>query len=436
MVIRSKTAYSIRNFTDIKAKLLSWASAKTPVAWLDSNDYPHQDKEFDAIVGVGMKDQNDFINTQQDLGKALNTDWLFGYFSYEYTSSWEKSSHTNPSFTEFPILQFFCPNKVWILKDDMLIALYPVELCSEKDFNNIISTVVIEEPIPLIELSSRTPRDLYLENASALKAHISRGDIYEVNYCVEWFASNVSVPTLSLYNKLNRIAVTPFAAYLKMGSTYLMCASPERFLKRQGTDVISQPIKGTAGRHIDPIIDRAEAKRLKNDRKERSENIMITDLIRNDLSRIAEKGSVKVPEQCAVYPFAQVHQMISTIKAKCSPEISSLDVVNACFPMGSMTGAPKQRAMELINQYEDCKRGLYSGAVGYFKPNGDFDFNVVIRSIVYDSQSQYLSTHVGSALTDAADPVKEYEECQLKIKAIKCVLSNKLTEIITHGAKV
>jgi para-aminobenzoate synthetase component 1 len=263
-----------------------------------------------------------------------------------------------------------------------------------------------------------------------------RGDIYEVNYCMEWYADDVDVLPMALFNALNRVGRTPFSAFLSFENKYLMSASPERFLQRRGDTLISQPIKGTAARHEDAVIDKSVAEALKLDTKERSENIMITDLVRNDLSRIARKGSVEVSEQCVVYPFAQVHQMISTVKAQCNSAFSSLDIVNACFPMGSMTGAPKQRAMELINQYEHGQRGLYSGAVGYFAPNGDFDFNVVIRSLVYDAASKYLSTHVGSALTAAADPSKEYDECQLKVKAIKRVLANKETAYNPHGTKV
>ena len=253
---------------------------------------------------------------------------------------------------------------------------------------------------------------------------------------MEWYADEVDVSPMALFNALNRIGKTPFSAFLSFDNTYLMSASPERFLQRRGDALMSQPIKGTAARHEDAEMDKSIADELKLDAKERSENIMITDLVRNDLSRIAQKGSVAVSEQCAVYPFAQVHQMISTVKAQCDSAFTSLDVINACFPMGSMTGAPKQRAMELINQYEHGQRGLYSGAVGYFAPNGDFDFSVVIRSLVYDAASKYLSTHVGSALTAAADPSIEYDECQLKVKAVKRVLANKKIISNIHGTKV
>ena len=437
MVTRSKTVFNVKNHPDIKAQLLDWARDSSPIAWYDSNDYPHQNNDFDAILALETFEENPWHTSEKELQTVLGTDWLFGFFSYEYNATWEQVTPTNPAFLSVPKLQFFKPKKIWLLKGDLLTALYLESDNPAVDFERITnSTTRTEASLTAIDLSPRISKDIYLQHASALKDHIMRGDIYEVNYCMEWYADEVDVSPMALFNALNNIGKTPFSAFLSFDNTYLMSASPERFLQRRGDTLISQPIKGTAARHEDAIMDKSVAEALKLDTKERSENIMITDLVRNDLSRIAQKGSVAVSEQCAVYPFAQVHQMISTVKAQCDPDFTSLDVINACFPMGSMTGAPKQRAMELINQYEHGQRGLYSGAVGYFAPNGDFDFNVVIRSLVYDAASKYLSTHVGSALTAAADPSKEYDECQLKVEAIKRVLANKKTIPNTHGTKV
>ena len=198
-----------------------------------------------------------------------------------------------------------------------------------------------------------------------------------------------------------------------------MCSSPERYLCKRGSELISQPIKGTAGRNADPNKDRQVIFELQNDLKERSENIMITDLVRNDLSKIASKGSVEVVELCKVYSFKQVHQMISTITAKVSGSTNPVMCIENTFPMGSMTGAPKLSAMQIIESLENTKRGLYSGSIGYFEPKGDFDFNVVIRSILYNSEKPYVSFSVGSAITAQATPEKEYEECLLKAKAMR-----------------
>jgi len=209
-----------------------------------------------------------------------------------------------------------------------------------------------------------------------------------------------------------------------LGDKYLLSASPERYLKKQGNKIISQPIKGTAKRSLDKLEDRELKLALEKDGKERAENIMIVDLVRNDLSKSALKGSVSVEELCKVYSFDQVHQMISTVTARVSPDKNPVDIIRETFPMGSMTGAPKVSAMRIIEELEVTKRGLYSGSVGYFTPKDDFDFNVVIRSILYDQTAKYVSFSVGSAITAKASPEKEYEECLLKAKAMREVLEN------------
>ena len=201
-----------------------------------------------------------------------------------------------------------------------------------------------------------------------------------------------------------------------------MCASPERFLKKIKNTILSQPIKGTSKRGNNIKEDEEEKKALQLNEKERSENTMIVDLVRNDLSKICTEGSVMVKEYLKIYSFPQVHQMISTISGNLRENISFSEILSATFPMGSMTGAPKKRVMELIEQYEKTKRGLFSGTVGYINPGGDFDFNVVIRSILYNEENNYLSIQAGSAITFKSDPHKEYEECNIKIEAMRQAL--------------
>jgi para-aminobenzoate synthetase component 1 len=207
-----------------------------------------------------------------------------------------------------------------------------------------------------------------------------------------------------------------------MEDQYLLSATPERYIKKIGEKIVTQPIKGTARRSDNEEEDYAFAKALQQNPKERSENIMIVDLVRNDLSRTARRGSVVVEELCEVYPFKQVHQMISTVTSQLAVGISPVDVIRSTFPMGSMTGAPKLRAMQIIESLEESKRGLYSGSVGYFTPTGDFDFNVIIRSILYNAENKYISYSVGGAITAGSDPDSEYEECLLKAKAMRAVL--------------
>ena len=268
----------------------------------------------------------------------------------------------------------------------------------------------------------RIHKDAYFEKVNRLLGHIHRGDVYEANFCQEFYAKETILDPWETYYRLNHISKPPFASFMRIGEQYLMCASPERYLKKIGQKVISQPIKGTARRGQNPEEDESLKMALAQDEKERAENIMITDLVRNDLSKSALKGSVDVEELCKVYSYTQVHQMISTVVSQIPKEKNAVELIKETFPMGSMTGAPKISAMKIIESLEETKRGLYSGAVGYFAPNGDFDFNVVIRSILYDASKKYVSFSVGSAITSKSNPEKEYQECLLKAKAMRSVL--------------
>jgi para-aminobenzoate synthetase component 1 len=326
----------------------------------------------------------------------------------------------------FPDLFFFQPKKIFLLKGNELEIQY-LHMCDdevEEDFGNIAesrkSKVETEE---IITIQQRISRENYLEKVSKILEHIHQGDIYEVNFCMEFFAENATIDPLGKFVKLNEISEPPFAIYFKNNKHFLLSASPERYLRKEGEILISQPIKGTTKRFLDTIEDEKSRNQLASDPKERAENIMITDLVRNDLSRTAQKGSVEVAELCAIYSFMQVHQMISTVTSKLDSQYSAVEAIKTTFPMGSMTGAPKISALKIIEELEETKRGLYSGAVGYFTPNCDFDFNVVIRSILYNEEKKYVSFSVGSAITAQSIPEKEYEECLLKAKAMLEVLS-------------
>ena len=280
----------------------------------------------------------------------------------------------------------------------------------------------------LLRVHSRSPTPvLTRSNHDALiKKHISKGDIYEMNFCQEFYSRKTEIFPPELYLGLNRLSPSPFSAYMKYGRKYLISSSPERFLAKRGEKIISQPIKGTIRRGQDPDEDLILKAELEKNEKERAENIMIVDLVRNDLSKTAKNGSVKVEELCRIYSYEHVHQMISTITSRFdSEQFDIVDVIRNAFPMGSMTGAPKIKAMELIDSYEKTKRGLYSGAIGYIAPNSDFDFNVVIRSILFNSTNKYLSYTVGSAITFQSVPEEEYKECILKAKGLQ-LLQNDL----------
>lgn len=415
----------------LKNKVLQWAQQFDEVAWLDSNEHEQEHTTFRAILAVdaftAIKTDHENAFEELETYQSLAQDWLFGYLNYDLKNDVEQLVSENFDALQFPELYFFQPKKVFIFSESHVELHYlrMVDDELESDWKAILATEVeatsghSHSPV---KIRLRTSKDSYFEKVNEMLRHIERGDIYEANFCQEFYSENTTIDPIKTFEHLNRISSPPFATYLKLGHHFALSASPERYLKRQGNKVISQPIKGTAPRLADPDHDKEMVMRLQNDPKERSENIMITDLVRNDLSRFALKGSVEVEELCKIYTFQQVHQMISTVRCEVATDTSSVAILRDTFPMGSMTGAPKISAMKIIEELEDAKRGLYSGAVGYFTPDGDFDFNVVIRSILYNSKNRYVSYSVGGAITAKSDPENEYEECLVKAKAMREVL--------------
>ena len=423
--------YYPKNVNTFKAQLLAWSQAFDEIVWLDSNSFKNAYSNFDAVLAVGALTSisTDYHQAFQNLKEyQTNTkDWIFGYLSYDLKNDVEALVSNNFDGLEFPDLVFFQPKKLFFIKDGVVELHYLAMVAHEMETDlSIIQSCALEayKTQDKIKVKLRINKDEYHSKVEKLLKHIHRGDVYEANFCQEFYAEEVVINPLQIYNNLNQISNPPFATFLKFYDKYLLSASPERYLKKTGDCLLSQPIKGTSRRSEDPMEDNQLKAHLKTDEKERSENIMIVDLVRNDLSRTAIKGSVTVEELCEVYTFQQVHQMISTITSKISNEVHPVDVIKTTFPMGSMTGAPKVSAMTIIEQLEETKRGLYSGAVGYFSPAGDFDFNVVIRSILYNKTKQYVSYSVGGAITAKSEPAKEYEECLVKAKAMREVLEN------------
>ena len=428
--MRVSEFYTIDNPSLFKEQLLYWAQQFREVAFLDSNSYPQAYSSYDCMLAVDAFTllQTDYHNAFEDLKQYQQTtkDWLFGYLSYDLKNDSERLQSNNFDGLDFPDLFFFQPKKIFLLKGNQLETRY-LHLCDDElqeDYQDI-TTIVPQQSTASesVVVQARIDQKKYLEQVQKMQEYIHKGDIYEANFCMEFYAENATIQPLEKFQKLNAISQPPFAVFLKNNQQYLLSATPERYLRKEGEDLISQPIKGTAKRYEDPVADEKAKDDLASNPKERAENIMITDLVRNDLSRTAQKGSVQVEELCGIYSFMQVHQMISTITSKMDEKYSVIDVLRLTFPMGSMTGAPKISAMKIIEELEATKRGLYSGAVGYFTPEGDFDFNVVIRSILYNQKKQYLSFSVGSAITALSVPEQEYEECLLKAKAMKSVLA-------------
>lgn len=346
--------------------------------------------------------------------------YIFFSLAYDVKNEIENLTSENRDETGFPILFAWVPDVVIELNGDTYS--FQQGINSEKNIEFAEALLFRfkgqETGNSSVEFDARLTKEEYIDKVNLIKKELQAGNAYEVNFCQEYYAENVSEDPFKMYAKLNSVTKSPFSAFLNFGEHFLMSGSPERFLKKDGDHLISQPIKGTSRRGGSPEEDEALKSELLNNKKERSENVMIVDLVRNDLSRIAQKGSVKVDELFGVYTFENVHQLISTISCDVRQDVRFTDVLKATFPMGSMTGAPKISAMEISEKYENFKRGIYSGTIGYFKPNGDFDSNVVIRSLIYNSKTKYLSCPVGGAITINSDPEKEYEECLVKVKNI------------------
>ncbi len=427
-------SFSISDSFSFRQKALLWANEFDQCCFLDNNGYSEDNySSYESLIGVGKKEeliykvganeQNGFSQLRDF--RAANPGWLFGFLSYDLKNETEKLSSKNFDGIGLPDLHFFQPEVV------LKIGKTSVEISTETpDIEQVFEAIQkmelgIKSPVLNNSIQSRISKEQYLGLIKKIKSHIQLGDIYEMNFCQEFYLENYEVNPVDLFLRLNQKGKAPYSAFYKMNGRYLICASPERFLKKSGDVLLSQPIKGTIQRGKNSTEDAHFKRLLAGSEKDRSENVMIVDLVRNDLARSCVTGSIEVEELFGIYAFEQVFQMISTIKGKLKPDVHFIKSIENAFPMGSMTGAPKVRAMQLIEKYEVTKRGLYSGAVGYITPEDDFDFNVVIRSMIYNEKEKYLSFQVGGAIVNDSEPEKEYEECQLKVQAIREVLSGK-----------
>ena len=431
--MRTSIIRYISNPAEFKSQLLNWSHQFREIVYLDSNNYPQKYSSYDVVLAVDAftSIKTDYHNAFEDLKQyqQQTKDWLFGYLSYDLKNDTEKLESNNYDGLYFPDLFFFQPKKLFLLKGNQLEISY-LMMCDDEldaDFEEIIKSQKSKvesqkSEARALKIEQRISKENYIEKVNKMLAHIHRGDIYEANFCMEFYANNSSIDSFEVFQKLNMISEPTFACFFKNNKHFLLSASPERYLRKEGSKIISQPIKGTSKRFEDDTLDEQSKTELEQNPKERSENIMIVDLVRNDLSHTSTKGSVEVEELCGIYTFKQVHQMISTIASEVEVNTSPIEILKTTFPMGSMTGAPKISAMQIIEELEETKRGLYSGAIGYFTPTGDFDFNVVIRSILYNTEEKYISFSVGSAITALSEPEKEYEECLLKARAMHEVL--------------
>jgi para-aminobenzoate synthetase component I len=420
--------FAISELENAKRKMLSWANRFGIFCFLDNHRYQTNYHSVECLLAIGSK--SSFIanagNALTDLQDFLNEKprWLFGHLCYDLKNEIELLTSLHKDKIGFPDIFFFEPKIIIRLSEKEM------EIESEDDAGKIFEEIMqsderLELPNELVNIQQRVSKKEYIDTIGELKKHILRGDCYEINYCMEFFAENAIADPLSVYQKLSKSSPNPFSALYKLEDKWLICASPERFLKKERNKILSQPIKGTSSRFLkDKNKDKESKEELFASEKDRSENVMVVDLVRNDLARVCKEGTVKVDELFGIYSFPQVHQMISTVSGELKEEISFTDIIRSTFPMGSMTGAPKRRVMELIDQYERSGRGIFSGAVGYITTEGDFDFNVVIRSIMYNASEKYLSFMAGSGITFYSNAEKEYDECLLKAEAMRGAMKN------------
>lgn len=426
---RNKAAYALTGAQakEIKQRMLKWANQFSILLFLDSNYYPSAYSGYECLLAVGAAAvvKGDMLTALMQHHKA-KPDWLFGHIAYDYKNTLEpKLASDHKVNVGFPSLHFFVPVTVCHLNTAQTFLTIETFEDPEQVFRAINEADIesVQKRIPALQFTSVTGKDEYIATIEKLRKHIADGDCYEINYCTEGYCEDVVIDPMQVFNALNLLSPAPFAAYYRTDDQHMMCASPERYLKKEGRTLLSQPIKGTARRDKDSTKDREIKEQLRNDIKERAENVMIVDLVRNDLARVCETGSVQVDELFGIYSFPQVHQMISTVSGTIKNDLPFTDAIRHSFPMGSMTGAPKYKVMQLIEQYENSRRELFAGTVGYITPSGDFDLNVIIRSLFYNAESRYLAYQTGGAITYDSNAEQEWEEMRLKAWALERIFS-------------
>lgn len=376
----------------------------------------YQRTEQGAVLAVG---EHERLEQPRFRGHRAS-DWCFGHMSYAQRHPAFGLPSPPTANNAWPIERWFVPEWVLQWKDDRVL-LHTLPWCEEHALQVVAamqrSSPGALAPLPIL-WEPKVRRAEYLQQARRLMEHIQRGDIYEVNYCMERTASAPDFDPFRAFERLAASTRAPFASFYRLENLFALCASPERFLRFDGSSVFAEPMKGTRPRSPDPVKDERLKQELASDGKERSENVMALDVVRHDLSCIATERSVVVEELCAVRSYPRVHQLVSKVRATVKDRNSPMDVVAACFPMASMTGAPKRRAMQLIADVEEGVRGLYSGTLAHFAPDGSGELNVIIRTVLFDSESALLSLSTGSALTAQCDPLTEWEECELKARSV------------------
>jgi len=401
-------SYSL-SFPLWKEKLACWADKNYSFfAFTLGNDHQYPEGPFDSFFFAGNKELTEKEIWSKDGFKV-------GIIGYDFKNQIEKLSSSNPEFFSLPELCFFEPELTFKIDS---AGIRSSKRLSKEFFEEIEAQIIPENPPLTCPVFPQISREKYLESVKIIQNEILEGNTYEANFCQAYSGTFDSWDPIAAFFKLNKLSKMPFGALFKAKDQWLVSASPERFLKKNGSKLIAQPIKGTIRRGTTLEEDTENQEKLISSEKERAENLMITDLMRNDLARVSKTGSVQVKELFGIYPFPRVLQMISTVSSEINPDVSFKEIIQATFPMGSMTGAPKISTMNIIDREESFKRGWFSGAFGWINESGDFDFSVVIRSIIADLEAKKLYFGVGSAITIDASAELEYDECELKAQAL------------------
>lgn len=415
----------MKNKTD---QLVQHFSEKGPVVLLESQSSDHPESRVSYLAAlpqasikacgekIVIEDEDEKQELQSNPWDALNSfysrkaDWLFGYLGYDLKNSLEALHSGNKDPVQAPDLYFMVPG--------VLLKIHrknnAIEILKGKLPSGISKKAGSSAGVEVGPPEFSVKRHQYLSRIREAQRRIFEGDFYEINLSHQ-LRAECTGRSFELYRRMKRVGPVPFGAFLQIDDISICCMSPERFLSKEGRRVFSQPIKGTTRRGTGSAEDCKLRNALRASIKNRAENLMIVDLVRNDLSRIATEGSVKVSSLFDIQTFGTVHQMVSTVEAE-SAVANSIEIIKACYPMGSMTGAPKISVMKAIEELENYRRGIYSGAIGYIQPNGDFDFNVVIRTAIISRGTLYYS--VGGAITGDSDPEEEWEETLVKARAL------------------
>lgn len=419
-----RSTLTIDRTTTALGNLVSWVEEEE-IGMCFAGSGWSQGAEFSAALGAKRSYRGSEIEGAIDFCKEAN-DMVCCHLNYEVKDQLERLSSRNADLIAFPLYAFFVPQIIIEVDAQRITLHYHPDDFSEgylkQRFTSAPKSASIRTSAPIA--FHRMDEQRYMQDIDVLQQHIQRGDVYQANYCQAFVWDPVEIDPVNLFLEgFDRMA-NPFSVYYRNKEHRLLSFSPERFLHFESGQVMSQPMKGTSPRDPDPVVDRYHFEQLKHSEKDRRENVMIVDLVRNDLSHFATKGSVNVPELYTIDRYPRVHQMHSTVTASIPPDVHPLQVLLKAFPMGSMTGAPKVSAMRILEHLEHNKRGVYSGTVGFIRPDGSGDFNVVIRSLVYNAANRHLSCHAGGGITDLSDPEAEYEECLVKVRPLFDLVSD------------